>query len=325
MNLTDTHAHLYWNSFKEDPPAGRQGFDEMLQRAIDVGVSTIINVGVDLEKSEEALKQVQDLEKDPKWQNMKFFSTIGIHPHEALRYAQGKLSDVDVSIRKDIEHLEQIYHSNISKCIGIGECGLDFLFENNPDWILHSLRHSELDSESQKTEIPERIRDDEELISQIKNLQKKLFQAQIELAKNLHLPLIVHCRDDRSKNPEDSEAWDETIDMTKDHFGIYHCYSGLPSTTNLILNSTNFLISFAANITYPKNDYLRDAAKIIPLNRIVLETDSPFLAPQNKRGQRNEPSNILEVAKPTSEIKKISLEEVARQTTENVAKLLRLG
>src|SRR3989344_1538509 len=150
--LTDTHAHLYWDSFEED-------FDDMLKRAINAGVSTIINVGVDIEKSEQALKQVQNLEKDTKWQNIKFFSTIGIHPHESVKYSDNP----DVSIHQDITKLEQIYQSNISKCIAVGECGLDFLFESNPDWIPHSLRHSELGSESQ-SKIPKQVRDDDELI-----------------------------------------------------------------------------------------------------------------------------------------------------------------
>jgi len=289
MNLIDTHAHLYWDSFKED-------FDEILGRAIETGLSTIINVGVDVEKSEEALKQAQKLSGNPKWQNLQFYSTIGIHPHEYFKYN----NDTDVSIHEDVRKLRVIYQSSTSDVIGVGECGLDFLFESN------------LDSSSNP-------------INQIKIFQKKLFQAQIDLARQLNLPLIVHCRDDRSKNPENAESWNETISMTKNHFGIYHCYSGLPSTTNLVLSSTNFLISFAANITYPKNEYLREAAKIIPLERIVLETDSPFLAPQGSRGQRNEPANVLEVAKTIAQIKGLTIEEIARKTSENVAKLFRLG
>ena len=320
MNLTDTHAHLYWDSFKED-------FDDMLKRALDAGVSTIINVGVDLEKSREALIQVQNLEKDPRWQKMKFFSTIGIHPHESIKY----FSNTDVSIREDIEKLEQIYQSNVSKCIGVGECGLDYFFPspvipstsamlsvNVSEESLNSFQNKSGDSSPS-------AQNDRINARQVKILQRKLFQAQINLAKKMNLPLLVHCRDDRSKNPENSEAWDETIDMTKDHFGIYHCYSGLPETTARILRTTRFLISFAANITYPKNEYLREAAKIIPLERIVLETDSPFLAPQIKRGQRNELANVVEVAKSISDIKRISLEEVASKTSENVAKLFSLG
>lgn len=254
MILVDTHAHLYWDCFKED-------FDQVIARALGAGVNTIINVGVDIEKSAIATK----LESD----KVKFYSTIGIHPHEAVK-PEGLA---------EIEELEGIYRSNPKKVIAIGECGLDYLDADE----------------------------------QTKQLQKKLFQAQIDLAKKLNLPLIVHCRN----------AWEDTIKETADYFGIYHCYSGQPETTEKVLE-TRFLISFAGNLTYPKNDYLREAAKKIPLNRIVLETDCPFLPPQSKRGQRDEPAYIVETAKLLAEIKGLSLEEIARQTTENVKIMFKL-
>lgn len=270
MNLVDTHAHLYWDSFQKD-------FDEMIQRAIDAGVSAIINVGVDVEKSQEALRQAQGKLSE----KLSFFSTIGIHPHESLKYASSEI------LQKDIEELEKIYLSNPAKVVALGECGLDFLSES-------------------------------------KDLQKKLFQAQIDLAKKLNLPAIVHCRDDRSQDPQNSEAWDEVLKMIGDQSAILHCYSGLPRTTNYVLQTTNLTVSFAANITYPKNEYLREAAKILPLDKILLETDSPFLSPQGKRGQRNEPSTVKEIAQLIADLKEISLQEVAEQTTKNVKQILRL-
>lgn len=268
--LTDTHAHLYWDSFKED-------FDEVLKRTLEAGISTIINVGVDIEKSQEALQQTQgNLAKIP---GLSAYSTVGIHPHEAIKGVG------------DIDKLEQIYLSDPTKIIAVGECGLDYL----------------------------------EVTEKQKDLQKKLFQAQIDLAKKLNLPLIVHCRDNRSKNPQNTECWDKVIEMTRDHFGIYHCYSGLPQTTNYIIHNTNFYVSFAATITYPKNEYLQGAARIIPLDRIVLETDCPFLPPQNKRGQRNEPSAVKEIAQLVADLKGISFEELARQTTKNARAIFNIN
>lgn len=287
--LVDTHAHLYWEDYAKD-------LNQIIQRAIDNGVTTVINVGVDVELSKKALKQAQGkLQKIP--DNFTIYSTIGIHPHEALRYAQGKL-ELDVSIHEDIKRLEEIYQENISKCIGVGECGLDFKQDNNYNGYKDHKDYNEY-----------------------KNNQIKLFQAQIELAKKLTLPLIVHCRDDRSQNPNNSEAWDEVLKMIGDHPAILHCYSGLIHTTKYILQNTNFLVSFAATITYPKNDYLREAAKLLPLEKIVLETDCPFLPPQSKRGQRNEPANIREIAQTIAEIKGVSFEEVAKQTTQNAKKI----
>ena len=284
--LIDTPAHLYWDSYEED-------FDEMIQRTIDAGISTILNVGVDVEKSQEALRQTQEDLADISELNT--CSTIGVHPHEAIEYS----SNPDVSIHQDIVRLEQIYLSNTAKVVAVGECGLDYLFD--PEFIPSSLT-----------------------TDQVKNLQKKLFQAHIELAKKLNLPLIVHCRDDRSKNPTNSEAWDEVLKMVGEHPTILHCYSGLPHTTNYLLRAANLFVSFAANITYPKNEYLREAVKILPLNKILLETDSPFLAPQSKRGQRNEPSSVKEIAELIADLKGISFKEVADHTTQNAKKIFNI-
>ena len=210
--LIDTHAHLYWEDYKDD-------FDEVIQRSQDAGVTTIINVGVDVEKSKLAAK----LESD----KVKFYSTIGLHPHEAVKYS----SNLDVSIQKDVEELEKIYQENTSKCIAVGECGLDYYLDRNDIYPDISLPPD-----------------------QVKSLQKQLFQAQIDLAKKLNLPLIVHCRDDRSQNPENSEAWNEVLEMIGDHPTILHCYSGLSQTTYHILQTPNLIVSFAATITYPKNE-----------------------------------------------------------------------
>ena len=271
MRLTDTHAHLYWPDFQKD-------FDEILQRAKDAGVTNLINVGVDVEKSKEALRQAQG--KLSNVSGLTIYSSIGIHPEEAPKY------NSDESIHKDMAELEQIYLSDPSKVSAAGECGLDY----SPQWVP---------------------------TPQAKQLQRKLFQAQIDLAKKLHLPLLVHCRDDRSQNPANSEAWDEVLEMVGNHPTILHCYSGLSKTTQKVLKNPNLIVSFASTLTYPANDYLREAAKILPLDRIVLETDCPFLPPQSKRGTRNEPANVVEVAQTIADIKGISLEEVANQTTKN--------
>ncbi len=282
--LIDTHAHLYWEDYKKD-------LDQVIQRAVNAGVTTIINVGVDIEKSKAALRQAE-LTNIP---GLLVYSTIGIHPHESIKYYS------DASLQKDIDKLEQIYLSNTAKVVAVGECGLDFFFDNNPDHNLSSLS-----------------------IKEQKDLQRKLFQAQIDLAKKLNLPLIIHCRDDRSKNPENSEAWNKVIKMVGDHPTILHCYSGLPHTTNYLLHTTNFLVSFAATITYPKNEYLREAAKILPLDKMVLETDCPFLPPQSKRGQRNEPANLAEVAKLIANLKGVAFTEISAQSTKNVKMMFNL-
>lgn len=269
--LIDTHAHLFWDSYKND-------LDQVIQRSVDAGISTIINVGVDVKLSRKAEQQTIQRSN-----NLTIYSSIGIHPHEAHKYSDNQ------KLAEDIAALEKIYHENPEKVIGVGECGLDYLFDSS------------------------------------KQLQHKLFKAQIDLAKKLNLPLLIHCRDDRSVNFQNTECWDEVIKLTKDYKGIYHCYSGLLPTTSYILKTTNFLVSFAGNLTYPKNDYLKEAVKILPLERIVLETDCPFLPPQSIRGKRNEPSSVREIAQCIAEIKNEPLEKVAEITTQNVKRLFGLG
>lgn len=311
--LIDTHTHLYWKEYEPD-------LDGVINRAKEADVKTIINIGVDVETSQKALRQAQRLTTP----DFTAYSSIGIHPHEAHKYA-GR--DGDNRILSDCEKLETIYLQNKDKIILVGECGLDFFFEGNRDFI------------------PAGLTDD-----QLKNLQRKLFQAQIDLAKKLNLPLSVHCRDAKPQNPplviatspvipteagiqknwlpdqvgDDRSAWDEVLEMVKDSRGILHCYSGLPETTKKA-QALNFLISFAGNITYPKNQYLRNAATQLPLSKILLETDSPFLSPQSSRGQRNEPKSVREIAELIAQLKNTTLEQVAHQTTKNFKDLVFLA
>lgn len=280
--LADTHAHLFWDSFKED-------FGEVLKRCLENDVTTILNVGVDVDLSQKALDQLPQIEKS----GITAYSSIAIHPEDAIRYA-GKEEQMKI----DVQKLEAIYNSNPEKVVAVGECGLDYGYFTHEGYL------------------PEGIS-----IEQAKDLQLKLFKLQIDLAKKLNLPLLLHVRDDRSHNPENTECWDKVIEMTKDHFGINHCYSGLQPTTHNL--QPNFLVSFAGNVTYKKNEYLREAVKKLPLEKIVLETDCPFLPPQSIRGQRNEPSSVKEIAKLIAELKGISFEEVADQTTNNFLKLIK--
>jgi len=270
--LIDSHAHLFWPSLKAD-------FDAVLDRAAQAGVNTIINIGTNLETSKQAITQKSD--------KVAIFSTIGIHPHDCKKYTNGS----GVSIQQDINHLEELYQNNKSKIVAIGECGLDFHFQDNPDYIPSSIS-----------------------IDQIKDTQRALFEAQVDLAKKLSLPLVIHCRN----------AWNEILDYLKEAKGVLHCFSGNLEDTKKIFQFPLY-ISYAANITYPKNDLLRETITITTLERILIETDSPFLAPQSKRGQRNEPADVLEVAKTIAEIKGINLNQVAEQTTNNSKSLFNLS
>jgi TatD DNase family protein len=284
-NLVDTHAHIFWDSYKDD-------LEQVLDRCVENSVTTIVNVGVDVTFSQKALDQISTIEQSNN--QITFYSSIAIHPEEAIKYFEN-----EEQMQDDVDALEKIYQQNPEKVIAVGECGLDFDYFTRTDYL------------------PENIS-----IDQAKKLQIKLFQMQINLAKKLKLPLLLHVRDNRADKPDNSECWDLALEMTTDHFGILHCYSGLMPTTKKALDS-NFLVSFAGNVTYKKNEYLREAIKFLPLEKIVLETDCPFLAPQSIRGQRNEPSSVKEVAQLISELKEIPYEKVTEQTTQNFLKLIK--
>lgn len=266
--LIDSHAHIFWPSFEAD-------LDAVVKRAKKAGVGIIVNIGTNLDTSQEALEQANKVSN----QDLQIYSTIGIHPHDYEQYIIGS----SVSIQQDITKLKEIYHSQSGKIIAIGECGLDFYFEGNPDYNPSSIS-----------------------TDQIKNIQRQLFKAQIELARKLNLPVVVHCRN----------AWNEILDYLNGCQGVLHCYSGDLADTKKVL-MTKLYISYAANITYPKNDTLRETIKLVPLDRILIETDAPFLAPQGKRGGRNEPANVLEVAKTIAKVKEATLNQIAHQTTNN--------
>jgi TatD DNase family protein len=170
-----------------------------------------------------------------------------------------------------------------SRVIAWGEIGLDYFYDNSP-----------------------------------REVQKTVFLQQMELAQAAKLPIIIHCRpSDNSEN-----AWDDCLSMIQEHWkptglgGILHCFTGKADHASRGLDM-GFMISFAGNITFPKAQPIRDAAKIVPLDRMLIETDSPYLAPIPHRGQRNEPAFVTEVARQIGELRNLSAEEIGLKTTQN--------
>jgi len=148
--------------------------------------------------------------------------------------------------------------------------------------------------------------------------QQMVFRKFLQLAQELDIPAVIHSR----------EAAADTIKIIREENrgnlkGVMHCFSGDIDLAHSALD-LGLHISFTGNITFPKADNIRQAAKEIPLDRLMIETDCPFLAPQNYRGKRNEPAYVVKVADKIAEIKGLSLEEVAIATTENARKLFRL-
>jgi len=149
-------------------------------------------------------------------------------------------------------------------------------------------------------------------------LQKEHFARQVALAKELQLPLVVH----------DREAHEDIMEILEaagpfPAGGVMHCFSGDAAFARRVL-ALGFYISIPGVVTFAKAEMLHEAAREIPLASLVLETDGPFLAPVPKRGKRNEPQLMLFTAQKVAELKGVSLEEVARQTTLNAVRLFGL-
>jgi TatD DNase family protein len=145
-----------------------------------------------------------------------------------------------------------------------------------------------------------------------RDVQARVFRRQLEQACAAKLPVIIHCR----------EAWPDCLKILDEDWrssgldGIFHCFTGTIEEARAGMEM-GFLISLAGNVTYPKAQNLRDVAREIPLDRLLVETDSPFLAPQQMRGRRNEPANVAEVARSIGNVRNLPAEEVAMATSEN--------
>ncbi|HVG39581.1 MAG TPA: TatD family hydrolase [Pyrinomonadaceae bacterium] len=171
------------------------------------------------------------------------------------------------------------------KAVGLGEIGLDYHYDHSP-----------------------------------REIQRDAFVRQLNLARELRLPVIIHSR----------EADEETVKILADHWtepprpGLMHCFGGGVSMAEQLL-ARGFYFSFAGNVTFKKAETLREAARLIPLDRLLIETDCPYLSPVPLRGKRNEPAHVVHTARFLAELKGLSLAELAQATTRNFAQLFHLN
>lgn len=150
-----------------------------------------------------------------------------------------------------------------------------------------------------------------------RDVQHAVFRAQLRLALELELPVIIHTR----------EAEDDTVAILKEVGqgelrGVIHCFTGTPALARAALD-LGFYISFAGILTFPKAAELRSTAATVPLDRLLIETDSPFLAPVPYRGKRNEPAHVAQVATTLAALHGVEAGELGRATTENFHRLFR--
>ena len=155
--------------------------------------------------------------------------------------------------------------------------------------------------------------------------QRSALRAQLALASELSLPVVIHSRDAHEPCYDELEAWvrDGRAGRNGDPCGVLHCFSGDAELAARYVE-LGFMISFAGPVTYPKSEALRGAAETVPLNRIVVETDCPYLPPQSRRGQKNEPAWVAETAQLVADLRGDAAEEFAAATTANAARLFRI-
>ena len=153
-----------------------------------------------------------------------------------------------------------------------------------------------------------------------RGVQQRVFRRQLEQARAARKPVVIHCRD----------AWDDCLGILDEEWrpagigGIFHCFTAGIAEAKRGLDM-GFLVSFAGNVTYPKMQPLRDIARELPLESILTETDSPFLPPQGRRGKRNEPAFVVEVAQALANVRNLAPDELAAITAANFRRFFRLG
>ena len=235
--LIDTHAHL-------DFPELYNRLDEVLKNALDNGVKRIVTISTNLNKIDKIIEISKNYEE--------VYHTVGVHPNEVLKDKNNSNYEMILNLSKN------------QKCVGIGECGLDYHYGNDS-----------------KVE------------------QKASFITQINVSRATNLPLIIHARD----------ADKDMINILENEYkngpfkAILHCFS---SGKDLALCGINlgFYISFSGIVTFKSAKLIQEIATLIPDDKILVETDAPYLSPTPLRGSVNEPKNCSITAKYLADIRK---------------------
>ncbi len=295
--LIDIHAHVNFNAFREDG-------DEVIKRTLAAGTGMIL-VGSQYDTSARAVEYARRY-KDGVW------AAVGLHPiHTSEEFyvdAQEIASDGVPGFKTRHEEFDYNKYKELardSKTVAIGECGLDYAVFARRQGLRSQNRAPALGGLSlESVELEKRV-------------HAEVFREQIRLAREVKKPMIIHCRN----------AYDDLARILKEENagpaqggqgGTIHFFAGTWQDAQKFLE-LGFHLSFTGVITFAR-DY-DETLKNAPLERIMVETDAPYVAPVPYRGKRNEPLYVEEVAKKIAELRGISFEEVARQTTENAKKL----
>lgn len=304
MRFFDAHTHAQFAAFRDD-------WKEVIGRALAQGVS-LVNVGSQKDTSRKAVEIARLYEEG-------VYATVGLHPiHTIASFHDSEelggfppgSGQAAKGFMSRVEEFDYDYYKNLAsdpKVVAIGECGLDyaaFVREQRE----RAQKRASAEAAGEGGLPPEEI-------ERQKQKQKAAFIKQIELAHEVKKPLMIHCRD----------AFGDLIDVLRasrfelhDAPGIAHFFTGTTGEAEQLLEM-GFYFTFGGVITFSR-DY-DEIVRMIPMDRILSETDAPYVAPIPYRGKRNEPAYVVEVVKKLAEIKNVSVEEITEQIWEN-AKLI---
>jgi TatD DNase family protein len=274
--LIETHAHLDYPDFAND-------LDDVLRRASEAGVTRIITIGTSVESSRRAVDLAE------KYSNV--FAVIGIHP----TYAAEAPDDVIASLRE---------LAKSPRVVAFGETGLDY--HHLPSVEARKQKNVQVFNALQ-TETQEQL---EATIEDgpYKSKQAELFEEQLDLAVEFGLNAVIHQRD----------AWDDAFELMRPYagkmHGVFHCFGGTLDQANEVFD-LGHLVSFTGIVTFKNGKQVREVAVQVPLDKFMVETDCPYLAPVPFRGKRCEPAHTRLVAEEIARARRVSLEEIARATT----------
>lgn len=246
--LFDTHTHLDATQFDEDR-------EEVIARAVEQGVTRMINIGFNRETIPTTMKLAESYDF--------IYAAVGWHPQDAISMQEG-----------DLDWIAELCKHE--KVVAIGEIGLDYYWDTSP-----------------------------------KEVQHEVFRKQIGLARSLGMPICIHNRD----------AHEDVVKILREEKahevgGVMHSYSGSWEIAKMCLDM-GFHLSFGGPITFKNAKQPKEVLAKTPLDRLLIETDSPYLTPHPFRGKRNESAHVRLVAEMAAELKGLSFEEIAQITTQN--------
>lgn len=252
--------------------------DDVIKRAIAKGVTKIINVGTKIDSSKQAVELAEQYDN--------LYAIVGVHPHHADKLELKHDAKKTMGEENWVTALDKL--AEHKKVLAIGEIGMDY-YKYQSNGIVEPA------------------------------LQREVFIEQIKLAHRHNLPLQIHNR----------HAGKDVIEILKEHKdlllpvpGMFHCFAASRKVLYDALE-LGFAIGFDGNITYPglapgEKEDLRNLCKEVPLDRLVVETDSPYLTPIPHRGKRNEPAYVIITAEYIANLRGIKLNDLIEQTTKNV-------